>query len=400
MMKTASKRPTLGDTGNSNTPLSRLMRGFPPAPEGQVTLANWRTPPFNRWAFHHVREIVPSADIPNDPSNVIPLPAAPAELSSLFENRFLEETDTDGLVILHRGKLVFEHYANGMTAETPHILMSVSKSMLGLLAGLLAARGDLQLDSPVTKIIPEVAATAYQGATLRQLLDMRAGVAFNEDYLATSGPIIEYRKATNWAPLGPGESPSDLRSFYENLRENDGAHGGRFHYVSPNTDLLGWVIERATGERYADLMSEFLWKPVGAERSAYITVDRLGAPRCAGGMCATARDLARVGQWLINGNDEWVQDLERNGDAAAWDAGSFVEYFPGLPMHYRGKWYVLHGDSPLLFGVGIHGQNLFVDRRNAIVIAKVSSQALPLDAARIALTMRTVSQIRNLLAET
>ena len=117
-------------------------------------------------------------------------------------------------------------------------------------------------------------------------------------------------------------------------------------------------------------------------------------------MCATARDLARVGQWLINGNDEWVQDLERNGDAAAWDAGSFVEYFPGLPMHYRGKWYVLHGDSPLLFGVGIHGQNLFVDRRNAIVIAKVSSQALPLDAARIALTMRTVSQIRNLLAET
>ncbi|PYV15927.1 MAG: serine hydrolase, partial [Acidobacteria bacterium] len=263
--------------------------------------------------------------------------------------------------------------------------------MLGLLAGILAARGDLQLDSPVTKVIPEVAATAYQGATLRQLLDMRAGVAFNEDYLATSGPIIEYRKATNWAPLGPGDSPSDLRSFYENLREKDGAHGGRFHYVSPNTDLLGWVIERATGERYADLMSEFLWKPVGAERSAYITVDRLGAPRCAGGMCATARDLARVGQWLINGNDEWVQDLERNGDAAAWDAGSFVEYFPGLPMHYRGKWYVLHGDSPLLFGVGIHGQNLFVDRRNAIVIAKVSSQALPLDAARIALTMRTVS---------
>ena len=168
MMKTASKRPTLGDTGNSNTPLSRLMRGFPPAPEGQVTLANWRTPPFNRWAFHHVREIVPSADIPNDPGNVIPLPAAPAELSSLFENRFLEETDTDGLVILHRGKLVFEHYANGMTAETPHILMSVSKSMLGLLAGILAARGDLQLDSPVTKVIPEVAATPCT-VVLRQI---------------------------------------------------------------------------------------------------------------------------------------------------------------------------------------------------------------------------------------
>jgi CubicO group peptidase (beta-lactamase class C family) len=375
------------------------MRGFPPAPEGQVTLANWRTPPFNRWAFHHVREIVPSADIPNAPGNVMAMPAAPAEFSSFFENRFLEETDTDGLVILHRGKLVFEHYANGMTAGTPHILMSVSKSMLGLLAGILAARGELEPDSPVTKVIPEVAATAYQGATIRQLLDMRAGIAFNEDYLATSGPIVEYRKATNWAPLAKGDEPSDLRSFYQQLKQPDGPHGGRFHYVSPNTDLLGWVIERASGERYADLMSELVWKPVGAERSAYITVDRLGAPRCAGGMCATVRDLARVGQWMINGNDEWVEDLQKSGDAAAWNAGSFVEYFPGLPMHYRSKWYVLHGDSPLLFGVGIHGQNLFVDRRDAVVIAKVSSQALPLDTARIALTLRTVSRIRNLLAD-
>ena len=377
--------------------MSRLMRGFPPAPEGQVTLANWRTPPFNRWAFHHVREIVPSADIPNAPGKVMALPAA---LRPLPLGTFLEDTDTDGFAVLHRGKLVFEHYANGMTAETPHILMSVSKSMLGLLAGILAARGDLQLDLPVTKLIPEVAATAYQGATIRQLLDMRAGIAFNEDYLATTGPIVEYRKATNWAPLGPGDTPSDLRSFYKNLEENDGAHGGRFHYVSPNTDLLGWVIERSAGERYADLMSELVWKPVGAEHSAYITVDRLGAPRSAGGMCATVRDLARVGQWMINRNDEWVEDLEQNGDAAAWNAGSFVEYFPGLPIRYRGKWYLLDGEPRLLFGMGIHGQNLFIDRERQIVIAKVSSQALPLDAERIALTMRTASKVRKLLAGT
>ncbi len=380
--------------------MSRLMRGFPPAPEDQVALANWRTPPYNRWAFHHVREIVPSADIPNDPGKVTALPAAPAGFSSLFEDRFLEETDTDGLVILHRGKLVFEHYANGMTAGTPHILMSVSKSMLGLLAELLAVRGELHLDSPVTRYVPEVAATAYQGATIRQLLDMRAGIAFDEDYLATTGPIVEYRKATNWAPLEPGDTPSDLRSFYKNLKERDGAHGGRFHYVSPNTDLLGWVIERAAGGRYADLMSELVWKPAGAERSAYITVDRLGAPRCAGGMCASARDLARVGRWIIDEDFPWIVDIERKGDRAAWDAGSFAEYFPALPMHYRSKWYVLQGESPLLFGVGIHGQNLFIDRKLEFVLAKVSSQALPLDAARIALTLRAVSRIRNSLAGT
>src|SRR5437762_12985417 len=130
---------------------------------------------------------------------------------------------------------------------------------------------------------------------------MRAGVAFDEDYLATSGPIVAYRKATNWVPLDPGEVPSDLRSFFRTMTERDGPHGGRFHYVSPNTDLLGWVIERATGRRYPDLISELIWKPMGAGGSAYITVDRLGAPRCAGGLCATVRDLARVGQLIVQG---------------------------------------------------------------------------------------------------
>jgi CubicO group peptidase (beta-lactamase class C family) len=94
-----------------------------------------------------------------------------------------------------------------------------------------------------------------------------------------------------------------------------------------------------------------------------------------------------------------VHDIETGGDRAAWDAGSFVAYFPGMPMRYRSQWYVLEGAAPLIFGVGIHGQNLFIDRKNQVVIAKLSSQAQPLDAARIALTMRTVSQIRRCLAD-
>ena len=368
----------------------------------KATLANWRTAPFNRWSFHHVREIVPSADIPNDPRRVMELDGRGQNLEIRVEqdagepltfDQFLSETDTDGLVIVHRGKLIAERYANGMTDETPHILMSVTKSLLGLLVGQLG----LDVERQVADVIPELRQTAYKGATIRHLLDMRTGVAFDEDYLATSGPIIEYRKATGWNPLEPGDQPSDLHAFYRQLTKG-GAHGGRFHYISPNTDLLGWVIERATGRSYAELMSERVWRPIGAERSAYITVDRLGAPRCAGGMCVTARDLARVGQWMLHGNS-WVDDIERSGDRAAWDAGSFVEYFPGLPMRYRSQWYVLDGDgeneAPLIFGLGIHGQNLFVDRRNELVIAKLSSQSLPLDAARIALTMRAVSQIRK-----
>jgi CubicO group peptidase (beta-lactamase class C family) len=354
-----------------------------------ATLANWRQAPHNRWAFHHVRELIPSAEIANDPLHVRALEVKPEALDL---ERFLEETDSDGFALVRRGKLLVERYANGMRAADPHILMSVTKSMLGLLFGEL----DLDPERHVTDILPELAGTAYRGATLRHLLDMRADIAWDENYLATAGPIIEYRKASGWNPLAPGEEPSDLHSFYRTLTQG-GVHGGRFDYISPNSDLLGWVMERATGRRFAELMSELVWQPLGAERSAYITVDRLGAPRSAGGMCMTLRDLARVGQWLIERRSAWLDDIESGGDRAAWDAGSLVEYFPGLPMRYRSQWYVLEGEAPLVFGLGIHGQHLFVDRRNELVVAKLSSQTAPLDTVRIGLTLRTVSQLQKLL---
>src|SRR5690348_11535892 len=157
----------------------------------QVTLANWRAAPFNRWGFQHVRELIPTADIPNDPRRVRELAAEKRGIDLTLE-RFLAETDTDGLVIVLRGHVVAEQYANGMTPETPHILMSVSKSMMGLVFGSLG----IDAERPITDFVPEVGATAYAGATVRHLLDMRAGVKFDEDYLATSGPIVEYRKST------------------------------------------------------------------------------------------------------------------------------------------------------------------------------------------------------------
>ncbi len=383
--------------------MTRLMQGFPPEAAGQVTLANWRASPFNRWGFHHVRELIASADIPNDFRKVSAFQEGPGEFEMPWFRDFLAQTDTDALAIVHRGRLVFEHYANGTTAETPHILMSVSKSMLGLLVGVLAKRKELDVEREVTEYVPELKDTAYRGATVRQLLDMRTGVAFDEDYLATSGPMIAYRKSTGWNPVEPGEAPSDLRSFYEVLTQSDRAHGGPFRYTSPNTDLLGWVSERATGRRYAELMSELLWKPLGAERSAYITVDRLGAPRCAGGMCVTLRDLARVGQMLVEGGRgivprEWIDDLERGGERAAWDAGNFAYIFPGLPVRYRAKWYALDGEPPLLFGWGIHGQHLFVDRAREIVVAKFSSQAQPVDVPLMQVTLQAIARLRTTLA--
>ena len=402
-----------------------LMSAFPPPPSGQVTLANWRTAPFNRWSFHHVREIVPSADIPHDPARIRPLTRGAGGLESLrigppdgagaslgsgpvlgFDD-FLAATGTDGIVVLHRGAIVLERYANGMTERSPHILMSVSKSMLGLLAAVLTAQGALDADRLAVDYVPELRETAWAGARVGQLLDMRTAVAFDEDYLATTGPIVAYRKSTGWNPLEPGEPATDLRSFFYTLTQTNGPHGGKFSYVSPNTDLLGWIIERAAGRRYSDLMSELVWQPMGAAEPAYITVDRLGAPRCAGGMCTTTRDLARVGQLLVEGGARgarqvvpatWIEDITRNGDAEAWNAGSFVPYFPGAAMHYRDQWYVERGVAPVLFGLGIHGQNLFIDAKREIVIARHSSQASPLDASLIASTGHFVSEVRKALS--
>jgi CubicO group peptidase (beta-lactamase class C family) len=392
--------------------MTTLMLGFPPPAEAQVTLANWRKPPWLRWSFQHVRELVPSADIPNVPGAVRPLREAPVDFSGvtvpdgdavLSFAAFLHRTDTDALVVLHRGRLVFEHYANGMTAQTQHILMSVSKSVLGLVAGIVAGQGRLNPRAEVTAYVPEVAGTAYAGAQVRDLLDMRAGIAFDEDYLATEGAIIEYRKATNWEPPAAGQAPSDLRGFYATLTDPDQAHGRPWHYVSPNSDLLAWVLERATGRRYADLAAELLWQPMGAELPAYITVDRLGAPRAAGGFCCIARDLARLGLMFAEGGrgvvpEAWLDDIVTGGDKAAWDASDGPDKFPGLPMRYRSQWYVLDRPDPIAFAIGVHGQHLFVDPANGVVIAKFASQDLPLDLERINLTIRAAEAIRDRLA--
>lgn len=398
-----------------------LMAGFPPETAGQVTLANWRKPPFNKWSFTHVRELIPTAGIANDPADRADLPSAPVDFGGLafdFDGarydlaRFLAETDTAGLLVLRAGEIVHEHYGEGMDAATPHILMSVSKSVLGLLAGVLAGRGALAVETPVTEWVPEVAGAVWAGATVRDLLDMRVGIRFDEDYLATSGAIIEYRKAQGWDPLAPGDEPSDLRTFFRTLTEPDGPHGGAFHYVSPNTDLLGWVMERAAGRRYPDLVSDLLWRPMGATAPAYVTVDRLGAPRAAGGMCATLRDLALLGRLVVDrgrrggrpgGGAEivpadWIGDILGAGDPEAWNAGDFAPFFPGMEAHYRSKWYVRHGGAPMAFGVGVFGQNVFADPENGIVIAKVSSQPAPLDERMISLTMRGVEAIRRHLA--
>lgn len=380
-----------------------------PSPE-KADLSNWRTAPFSRWAFRNIREIIPSDHIANLPSTPWALPTAGLPMdefrlpsgdgSFLGLNDVLKATATDGLVVLLDGRIVHEFYDNGLEEHTPHILMSATKSVVGLVAGILQGQGGLDVDALVSSYVPEITHTAYQGATVRHLLDMRAGIVLDD------GQQRAYGTATNWDPPLPGGSPADLHSFFETMSAPPTGHGGPFSYVSANTDLLGWVIERATGRTFASLASALLWRPMGAEDAGSITVDGKGAPRCTGGLCATTRDFARIGQLLVQqgsrGSVEivptaWIDDLTNNGDPAAWKEGGFAQAFAGMNMRYRSGWYVVDDEPRTLFAMGIHGQNLFVDRANRLVVAKVSSQGNPLDYQAVAMTHRAMAEIRRCL---
>lgn len=382
----------------------------PTADQTQTDLSNWREAGFNRWGFRHVREIVPTADIAAG-SDVMPLPADPRGLDDfrlptgdgpgLSLEDFQAATDTDALVILQDGRLVHEFYDPGMTADTRHIIMSASKSITGLIAGVLQDRGVIDLDGLVSDLVPEIADMAYRGATLRHLLDMRTGVRLNEADLA------RYEAATGWDPLPAGQPTGDLHGFFQAMTTPHQPHGGPFSYISANTDLLGWALERATGQSFAELVSQKLWRPMGAEHDAYITTDSAGAARCTGGLCMTARDLARVGQLMVGGGRRGevqiipkglIEDIALNGDHEAWNTGEFAPAF-GTHMRYRGGWYVIDSQPQILFAMGIHGQNLFIDRTNRIVIAKLSRQTPRINYRAVGLTHQAVpALIRYLTA--
>lgn len=365
------------------------MRGFPPPPEKQVTLANWREPPFNRWSFRNVRQVVPTAPVSRGAGAVAEFGRDTRDLDGVaFEaisgeestvGRYLAESYTDGFIVLHGGHIVTERYDNDMTAESQHILMSVSKSVTGSLSGILVDRGALDPDAPITDYVPEVADSAYGGATVRHLLDMTVGVRFVEDYTNETGDFARYRMATGWMPAAGGSKPGNLRDFLPTLTK-DGEHGAMFHYVSPNSDLLGWVLERVSNTPFNVLLSREIWAKIGAEFEAYVTVDPQGAPRPAGGICVTLRDLARFGQMHLEhgyANGEqivpawWIRDIRTNGDPEAWRKGESAASMPNTV--YRTKWYMLGNDHDAYCGLGIHGQVIYIDPTAEVVIAKLSS---------------------------
>ena len=383
-----------------------------------TTLANWQDAPFNRWGFLHVDRILPTVPIGRAGARTEALVAADRPILQLPVTRtaggigtvadVLADTETDAFLVLHEGVLVHESYSPSMTPDSRHLRMSVSKSFVGVVAGILADRGVLDLDGLVSSYVPEVIGFGYQGATVRNLLDMRSGIAFSETYLNPDSEIRVLEHLAGWRPSEAGY-PTSTYDYLARLPA-DRPHGGGFKYRSCETDMLGWVCERAGGTDMATLLSQLIWQRLGMGNDAYIAVDLTGAAIHDGGLCATARDVARFGQLLLDDGrarsgaqvlpEWWTQDV-LTGAADAKDAFAHTSSFEtGMPGgHYRHQLWVPFADGRVVVALGIHGQMVYVDQATRTVGVKLSTWPLPQSSVRFHDTLTAFGVIAAHLAE-
>lgn len=382
-----------------------------PETDAEVTLENWQTGPYVQWSFQHVDEVVPTAaiaasvtpvELPASPVDFKELPVTLSDGTKTNVNWVIDSTDTDGWAIARDGKLLAEHYPRGMQQGTRHLLMSVSKSLMGMLAGPLVAQGLLDVSLPVEHYIPSLVGAGYSGATVRDLLDMRSGIKFSEDYLDPMAEVRIIEQVIGWAPPIASDLPSTMYDFLAGL-ERKTEHGGPFDYRSCEADMLGWVYEAASGRKMTDLLSANLWQPMGAEFDAYIGVDTVGSGLYDGGICATLRDLVRFGELLLQGGrttqgvqvipQEWVEDTWRGGEdsAHAFETSPTSTLMPG--GMYRNQCWFPAADNDVLLCLGIHGQMVYVNRVTGVVAAKLSSWAEPQHAWKLFSTIRAFDTI-------
>jgi CubicO group peptidase (beta-lactamase class C family) len=372
----------------NSDPRLPIMRGSPP--KMRLPLMDWDRPPWNRWSFQHVREILPTAEVWRGSGAQSVFPQVPQDLAGVAFRRsrggestveaFLDDSFTDGLLVLHRGRIIWERYFNGMSERTLHLSQSVAKSVTGTAAGCLVALGVLDPKALITQYLPELAATAYQGATVAHVLDMTSGVRFNEDYTDPYSEMGKADVASGWKPAPPGAEyfPETMWELILSLDLRERAHGERFIYRSIETDVLAFCMERATGKRLPQLISELLWQPMGAAESACFTLDRAGYALADGGLNATLRDYGRFGSLYLNGGafngrqiipEAWIKATQ-SGDHALFGEPYTLTTPNGA---YRNQFWIEDVSGSAIMCRGVFGQLIYIDPARDLVVVKLSS---------------------------
>ncbi|MGB9033413.1 hydrolase [Arthrobacter sp. UCD-GKA] len=378
-----------------------------------VDMTSWKLPENLRWSFQHMADFLPTAVISRGEGPAAQLPAAHRDLDSVMlapvvagetpvsVGSVMGTTETDGWMFMHRGTVLTEQYFGEMTAGTPHLLMSMSKSLVGTVAGALCDAGVLDDGAQLTDYLPELAETGYAGATVRQLLDMRSGIDFSENYLDPSSGVRMMEQAIGWSSLSaPG--PTGVYPFLRTLVRKT-AHGGVFEYRSCETDMLGWICEAASEKPMATLMTELVWGKLGAESDATMGIDQFGTGIFDGGINATMRDMARFGSLFLNEglspngervlSTEWIaRTLAGAPDSRDAFADSPVDNLMPGGMYRNQMWFPYPGDDVVLC-LGIHGQMVYINRPAEVVAVKMSSWPMPQDPARLFPTLRAFDAI-------
>lgn len=375
----------------NSDPMPPIMQGSPPPPEMRVPLIDWDRAPWNRWSFQHVRELVPTARIRRGDAATA-LPAASGSLDDLHFcgpdgkittfGQMLDDTYTDAMLVWKDGKVLHESYHNGMTPQSVHLLQSVSKSVTSATAGCLICQGLLDPAAPVTHYLPELAETAWNGATLQQVLDMTSGTRYSEDYEIRDSDVGKTDYASGWKPAPEGVDistwPSCMWEQILGLNVAEADHGKRFNYRSIETDVLAHAMERVTGQRLPELISQHLWQPMGCEEDATITVDRAGYGLACGGISASLRDMARFGLMLLNNGqlcgrqivpEAWCQDI-RHGNHGLYDRVKYRDWPNGA---YRNQFWVEDSRLGRHFCFGVFGQMVMVAPDSGLMAVKLST---------------------------
>lgn len=378
---------------NSDPVARGLMMGFPPPPElrvgseGEISGSSF---PQTRWAFSHQRELKATVNVRRGAAAASILPRAlrddidgvaftTVEGEQTTWAQSLEAMFTDGIVVLHRGAIVYETYRGALSAELPHIAFSMSKSFVGLLAAMLAHEGKIDPAAPVARYVPELEGSAFADASVQQVMDMTVGVKYSENYTDPEAEVRTYGIAAGYGKPPQGyDGPRSIVDFLRTLKKQ-GEHGEAFAYKTCNTEVLAWIVQRVTGKPMAQLISERIWQKIGAEEDASIIVDPAGMAACGGGMSIALRDLARFGEMMRKGGRFNGQQIAPEAVVADIAKGAEPAHFAKAGYHtlpgwsYRAQWWVSHNDLGAYTARGIHGQVCWIAPKAELVIARFAS---------------------------
>lgn len=381
------------DAQDSDPKALGWMQGFPPPPDKLIMQpeSDFFSFPKLRWTVCHIRELMPTKRVRKGLKPPSPLEySIDSNIDSVaFHVMGTEKTMTwkeslganytDGILILHKGRVVYEYYSGCLDEGGKHAAMSMTKSLTGLLAETLVVEGKLDDTAKVSSVIPELSDSAFGNATIRQVMDMTTALDYSEDYSDPNADIWIYSKAASPLPK-PKEykGPNGYFEYLQTVRQR-GEHGESFGYRTINTDTLGWIISRVTGTGLTEFLSERIWSKIGAEQDAYFTVDAKGTAFAGGGLSAGLRDLARIGQLILNRGSFNGQQLFPEKVVTNIQAGGNKEVFAKAGYKtlqggsYTSMWWVLHNSHQAFAARGVHGQTIYIDPTADMVIVRLAS---------------------------